>query len=69
MFAETTVVCLSEPGERVIATLRSRRTYREMCDTDGAGFTVDSTDPTLCTDEIDDIHIPQISDDAGSEGE
>lgn len=41
----------------------------ESCDTDDAGFTVDSADPTLCTDEIDDVHVPQISDDAGSEGE
>lgn len=26
-------------------------------------------DTTLCTDEIDDVHIPQFSDDAGSQGE
>ncbi|KAL3160641.1 hypothetical protein ABBQ32_010564 [Trebouxia sp. C0010 RCD-2024] len=26
-------------------------------------------DTTLCTDEIDDVHIPQLSDDAGSQGE
>ncbi|KAL0043132.1 hypothetical protein WJX79_010176 [Trebouxia sp. C0005] len=34
-----------------------------------AGFTLDSFDPTLCTDDIDDVHIPQISDDGGSQGE
>ena len=34
-----------------------------------AAFTGDSLDPTLCTDDIDDVHIPQISGDAGSQGE
>ena len=34
-----------------------------------AGFTLDSFDLTLCTDDIDDVHVPQISDDAGSQGE
>ena len=33
------------------------------------GFHGDSLDITLCTDEIDDVHIPQFSDDAGSQGE
>ena len=33
------------------------------------GFFGDSMDTTLCTDEIDDVHVPQLSDDAGSQGE
>ena len=33
------------------------------------GLLGDSLDITLCTDEIDDVHIPQFSDDAGSQGE
>lgn len=37
-----------------------------FCNVDFHG---DSLDITLCTDEIDDVHIPQFSDDAGSQGE
>ena len=33
------------------------------------GFLGDSMDTTLCTDEIDDVHVPQLSDEAGSQGE
>ena len=29
----------------------------------------DSMDTTLCTDELDDVHIPQISEDAGSQAD
>ena len=58
---------LSSPSLQQARSYSIRRALKViLC---SVGFLGDSLDVTLCTDEIDDVHIPQFSDDAGSQGE